>query len=77
MSEEQKLRKWVGVGYAAKVVGLGTLAFAAGVSADNTAGATLALNRNDKTTALRMRGGSPTRYVCSGSRTQGSRDLQY
>ncbi len=53
MSQEQKLRKWVGVGYAAKVVGLGALALIGGARADAPAGTDLALKGNkDKTTVL-------------------------
>ncbi len=51
MSKEQKLRKWVGVGYAAKVAGLGALALIGGARADTPPGTDLALRGNDKTTA--------------------------
>ncbi len=43
MSEEQKLRKWVGVGYATKVAGLGVLALIGGARADTPPGTALAL----------------------------------
>ena len=56
MSEEQKLRKWVGVGYAAKVMGLGALALVGGARADTPPSTDLSLrgngNGNDKTMAL-------------------------
>jgi hypothetical protein len=56
MSEDQKLRKYVGIGYAAKVVGLGALALVGGARADTPPSTDLALrengNGNDKTMAL-------------------------
>jgi plasmid maintenance system antidote protein VapI len=42
MSEDQKLRKWVGVGYAAKVAGLGALALIGGARANTPADTALA-----------------------------------
>jgi hypothetical protein len=57
MSEEQKLRKWVGVGYTAKVVGLGTLALMGGARADTPLGTDLARRDGggrDNATALHL-----------------------
>jgi broad specificity phosphatase PhoE len=52
MSEKQKLRKWIGVGYAAKVAGLGALALTGGTRADTSPGTDLALREKNETTAL-------------------------